>query len=255
MNLLFLGLGNTGISIADRLSKNNNIFYYDVVKKNVAYKYLPLTKLKKSNFDYIIVTLSSISILNRLKLCSKYNTTYDLRKYELVKNKNSLKKIINYLPNSKVIVVSNPVDDIVTFLSKNTNLDVIGFGISLDALRYSNYFKQKINCIGLHGFSVPLKVLKNKTHFLKSYSAVDLKLFNSFKVNGINYDLVSKEFELFFNKLNSDKQNTLYLSKYISKDILGLENISLSLPYFVKKGKVVGLKQIKLTSLEKNLLK
>lgn len=188
-------------------------------------------------------------------MCSKYNTTYDLRKYELVENISSLKKIIDYLLNSKVMVVSNPVDDIVTFLSKNTNLDVIGFGISLDALRYSNYFKQKINCIGLHGFSVPLKVLKNKTHFLKSYSAVDLKLFNSFKVNGINYDLVSKEFELFFNKLNLDKQNTLYLSKYISKDILGIENVSLSLPYFVKNGTVVKLKKIKITNLEKKLLK
>ena len=221
----------------------------------MSFKYLPLSKLKSYNFEYIIITLSAISKIDRLKYSFKCNNTFDLRIYEFNENVKSLKKILKYLPNSKIIIVSNPVDELVTFLSKNTTLDVIGFGISLDALRYSNYFNKKINCIGLHGFSIPLNILKNESSFLKLHSKVDLKLLNYFKKNGINYEVVSNEFKIFFDKLNSNKQNTLYVSKYLLKEALGIKDLSLSLPYQVKDGNILSLKKIKLNTIEKNIIK
>ena len=58
----------------------------------------------------------------------------------------------NISKNTKIIIVTNPVDEITNYLRitlKNNN--IFGFGMDLDARRYSKVLGLPTLCIGTHG--------------------------------------------------------------------------------------------------------
>jgi malate/lactate dehydrogenase len=252
MKLLFIGFGATGIAIANKLDLNNEIYFYDVKKIKSKFKQIKLNDIKNINFDYIIITLSSISKNKRKKLALIYKSTLKMRNEEFISNIKKIARIIPYIKNNKatIIVISNPIDDIITYLTKKISNQVIGFGIALDSKRYSAELNNNIDCIGVHGNSIPLIDLKNKSEYLNLHSIIDEKLYTFISKNGISYSLVANEFYDFFKKFNLNSKTILFLSKYDEK-----YSCSLSLPYYVKQGKIISDKKIRLNKIQKELLK
>ncbi len=260
MNLLFIGFGNTGKSIANKLKsilEIKEIYYFNKNKIVSNYNSLKIKEISNYNIDYCIITLSTMLISKRKKLANS-SSSYELRHKELKDNIKEIKILVPYLKktNAKIIIVSNPIDEIVTYLTPVLkNKEVIGFGVTLDSKRYSKKLNKIVDCIGTHGKAIPLINLKNKNEYHKLHSKIDKQLVLYVAKHGIPYELVTDEFNIWFKKLISKKENTLTISKYITKEIYGLKNVALSLPYFVKNRDIIAPKKLNLTKLEKQLLK
>ena len=168
MKLLFIGFGATGVAIANKLKSNNEIYFYDIKNIKSEFKQIKLNDIKNTDFDYILIILSSISKNKRKKLAMIYKSTLKMRDEEFTDNIKKINKITPHIKNNKstIIVISNPIDKIVDYLTKKLHNQVIGFGMALDSKRYSTELNKNIDCIGLHGNSIPLIDLKNKEEFI-----------------------------------------------------------------------------------------
>ena len=241
MNIVIVGMGNTGKEIVKQFS-NHNIF---PVKKLSDFKKI------KDKIDYVIISFSAISNKERKRLTKKVSTTYELRQAELKKNINELRKMLPYLKqfNCKILVLTNPIDEITNYLRiKLRNKQIFGFGMQLDQRRFSEVYGKNIDCIGLHGKAIPIINGKTLGEYKLLYNKVDKKLFEFVSKKGIPAKLAAREFMKWFDILIGKKEKTIYACYYFG-------GISISRPFIVKNGKVVGVKKLKLNRIEKKLLK
>jgi len=270
MKILIIGCGLTGKAITFNLLKNSKVECIGLYSRTLKSSKALADKLKNSRikilenletikeYDYIIMTLSGISDSSREESFFKSKTTYEIRQMELKYNLGALVGLIDYLKNissiSTIIVVTNPMDEITNYLRiilKNNK--VIGFGLDLDARRYSKLLDKSVYCIGSHGKAIPLIKLSSEKEYKSLYEKTDSELMIYLKKNGIPADVAGEIFSSFFNKLTGDKEEIIHVSAYLKKEFEGIKSISISLPYRVKQGKILGVAKITLNSIEKKI--
>src|SRR3989344_83407 len=270
MKILIIGCGLTGKAITFNLLKNSKLECIGLYSRTLKSSKALADKLKNSRikilenletikeYDYIIMTLSGISDSSREESFFKSKTTYEIRQMELKYNLGALVGLIDYLKNissiSTIIVVTNPMDEITNYLRiilKNNK--VIGFGLDLDARRYSKLLDKSVYCIGSHGKAIPLIKLSSEKEYKSLYEKTDSELMIYLKKNGIPADVAGEIFSSFFNKLTGDKEEIIHVSAYLKKEFEGIKSISISLPYRVKQGKILGVAKITLNSIEKKI--
>ena len=257
MRILVIGYGQTGFQIVKNLSKIktvDEILIFDPLTNNKLIdnktKFLKSLNTNKI-IDYIIISFSSISQSKRKQIYKKYNTSYDVRQSELNSNLNTLKKYIPFLKKiskrSKIIVVTNPMDVLTNYLQiKLKSSNVYGFGMELDAQRYSKELNKTINCIGLHGKAIPILNLKTKKEYIKLEKTIDTKLMTYLKENGTPHEFAGLQFNKFFKELISNKNKKILIS-------CKLVDISISYPFIVNKGNIIKPVNITLNNIEKEL--
>ncbi|MBS3146702.1 hypothetical protein J4471_03320 [Candidatus Woesearchaeota archaeon] len=261
MQILIIGAGLTGGAIASNLVKIKQVktvsLYSRTLKSVKALAFdlrnkkvnilESLTNLRK--FDFIIITLAGISDSTRAESFFKRKTTYEVRQDELKYNIGAIAGIVPYLKKvqsySKIIVVTNPVDEITNYLRitlKNNN--VLGFGLELDAKRYSKIFGRNVYCIGTHGKAIPIINSMSRNEYYLLYKKVDSELMSYIRRNGIPHKLAGEAFLEFFQRLIGQRESVIHVSNYLSRDFFGAKDISISLPYIVKDGKIIRIVEI-----------
>jgi len=259
--ILFIGMGDTAKAITQELLKNKDYsIYFISPNKEIVNGAKQITNEDKIDPSYVVLAFSSISPEDRINLTNKVKTTYDLRHAEFKEN---IKIINSYLPNlkklkenTKIIVISNPIDELTNYLStKLPNKEILGFGMQLDVKRFSSILGKKVDCVGLHGIAVPVINEKSKEKYIKLSKQVDKELFTYVHNKGIPAQFVGKEFSKFLKKLTGNKREVLYLCTKLTKPFGVVKNIAISLPWIVKNNKLVKIKNIKLNQIETDLLK
>ena len=137
-------------------------------------------------------------------------------------NINAIKEYISFLNDSnadRIIIVSNPVDEITNYLCKNVpNKRIFGFGMQLDVNRFSKKLKKKVDCIGVHGKAIPLIDYDSEDKYNKILSDIDRELLAFVKKNGIPHKIAGSEFIKFFNEpilISVANNNKVYIRKVI----------------------------------------
>lgn len=268
MKVLLLGCGMTGGAIALRLAKENsmeliglyNRTFKDALlleKKISSPKVKALEQLYTiSDYDYILVALSGISAADRKDSFFNLENNYQVRQAELKYNIKAVAGLVETLKkaksSSKIIVITNPVEEITNYLRLVLNKkEVFGFGLDLDAKRYSKIIGHKVTCIGTHGKAVPLLNLKSNIEYESIYQKTDEELMKYVRRNGIPYGAAGDAFMEFFSKFNSLKPEVIHISAYIKNSLFGVSGLCISTPWRVKKGKLISMKKIKANKIEK----
>jgi malate/lactate dehydrogenase len=270
MRVLLVGCGRVGRAIARHLIKKlylKNLFLYDRSITNSmrlahdlkSKKVRVVLEIKKvNNPNYVIIALSNQSDTSRLQNFNT-KTTHQARLDELPFNIGEIKQLAKSLKkickNSKIIVVTNPVDEFTNYLRNIMDYnDVVGFGASLDALRYSRYLKKKVLCIGEHGKAIPLLGLKTIKDYENLRREIDRRVVKVMNEEGMTHKMVGKEFSVFFDKLNDRKGTSVLVATYLlKKSFLGVKDIAIAIPFNVKKGKIFQPVDVKVSSLERKL--
>lgn len=268
MNILLIGCGRTGRAIAENLldlkfvdklflysrtTKTSKSLSYDLDNRKV--KVVDEIKALK-NIDYIIITLSGMSDSAREESFFKRKSTYEVRQDELKFNIGAITHLIEDLRTfsnkTSIIVVTNPVDEITNYLRILLNREnILGFGLELDAKRYEKTLGKKVYCIGTHGKAIPLINEKNEKIYNDLSKKVDSALLDYIRNHGIPHKMAGINFREFFEKLNTQEKEVIHVSFYIKKKFLGVEEVSISLPCIVRKGKVLDTAKMKINEIEK----
>jgi len=268
MKILIIGCGRTAKAISEKLIELKNIdefiLYSRTLKsskalaKNLNSKKVTIIEEIKNlkNIDYIIITLSGLTDSARKESMFKSKTTYQVRQDELkfhlgaiIDLKDQLKKIAK---KSTIIIVTNPVDELTNYLRIKLNHPrVLGFGLELDAKRYSNLLGKKVLCIGTHGRAIPIINAKSNKEYDILLNKIDSELLSYIRAHGIPHKAAGDIFYEFFKKLNGNKEEIILVSSYIKKQFAGVKNISISIPFKVKKGKIRGIADINVNEIEK----
>jgi len=257
MKILLIGFGHTGKDIANGLFViGHKIFFISDKKEKSRFKQVSVDSAPK-DIGCIIIVLSTLSDEKRKKITYKVKNTYDLRHSELKGNINAIKEYISFLNDSnadRIIIVSNPVDEITNYLCKNVpNKRIFGFGMQLDVNRFSKKLKKKVDCIGVHGKAIPLIDYDSEDKYNKILSDIDRELLAFVKKNGIPHKIAGSEFIKFFNGLTSKKKNIVYASQYIKRSFLDIKDIAIFLPLIIKDGKIIGIKKLSINNIERRL--
>jgi malate/lactate dehydrogenase len=271
MKILIIGCGKTGAEIARSLvsiPEVEKIYLlskiYDesraLEKELNNHKALAISSMDNleniSSIDYTIIALANIPKEEREKSFHLYKTSHDMRQHELRFNFYGIKHIANSLkphsPKIKFVIVTNPSEEITNYLRHTlNNKNVFGFGTHLDAKRYSKVIGKEVLCLGPHGRAFPLINAKSHDKYDSLLKQVDSELIEHLKKKGIPNEQVGLEFREFFEKLNGKKESILHICSYLHKPFLGVKDISISLPFKVKNGKVLGPAKIKANKIEK----
>lgn len=273
MNILIIGSGRTGQAITQEiltLPQIKKLYVFSRTlksAKNLAdelkdERVIVVENLNSiSTLDYVVITLSGISDEARESSIRLRNTTYELRQDELKYNLGALVGLTPFLKNlpieTKIIVVTNPVDELTNYLYQKIgkDRDIFGFGIQLDQKRFRDYLKQDIVCIGTHGAAIPLIGLGSIEEYKNLSENVDKILFERVRASGIPYNVAGSEFRTFFENLNSSEEKIVPVSYLLRNEFYGLKDIAISLPFIVKEGKILGVSdEIKFNETEKSLL-
>jgi malate/lactate dehydrogenase len=258
MNILLIGFGKTGQEIAKQLNKDKHkIFFISPSKKESKFTQVSLDKTPE-NIDCILITLSTLPHQERVKLNFKVENVYDLIQAELKGNIKSINQYIPFLITIKykfIIVVSNPMDEIVNYLlTKLPNKEIFGFGMQLDVKRFSKSLNKEIDCIGIHNSAIPLIDENSDEKYDLLLNQVDTHLLKFLRLNLMTHKITGKEFANFFEKLTSEKEEIIYVSHYLKQSFCEIKKTAISLPFVIKDAKILGVKQIKLNNLEKERL-
>ncbi len=272
MNVLLIGCGETGSEVAQNIIQLDKISLLGLYSRTTKSSKQLSDKLKNpktvvlenlddlKKYDNVIIVLSGVSDSSRKDSILKRKTTYQVRQDELKYNLGAIASLIPYLKklkeSSNIIVVTNPVDEITNYLrivlgKKN----VLGFGLDLDCKRYSNSLGKSILCVGTHGKAVPIIDANSELVYDSLYKKEDSNLMAYIKRNGIPAKAGGSSFFEFFKKFISNKEELIHISYYLDKDFCGVKDISISLPYYVKNGKLLRVANIKLNEIERKRFK
>jgi|GEM_PF-2709808 len=265
MDILIIGCGRTGKAIVENLNGFkyvDRIFLYSRTSKSVtslvhelhSKKLQAVNNIKSIHPEYTIITLSGMSDSAREESVLTRKTTYEVRQDELKFNLGAIAYLASDLKrlNSKIIVITNPVDEITNYLKiKLDRKDIIGFGMELDAKRYEKFLGRKVMCMGMHGRAIPIIGAKTEEEYDTLLQKVDNELLEYTRKYGIPHKMAGSNFNEFFSKLNGKKKEVIHLSYYLEKPFLGIKDICISLPYNVREGKILGVADMKVNNIEK----
>jgi len=266
MRCLVIGAGGAGKSIIQGLIKIKRVSEVYIMNRTLesskraadeidSLKVKVFKKTRAPFLDYVILTLCAVDMNERIKNILESENTYQVRQRELEKNLFAVKKKLSFfkaLPEkTKIIVVTNPVDGIENYLkNKLPKREIFGFGLQLDANRYSKVLKKSITVIGVHGKSIPLLNLPEEKSYDLLYKKVDEPFLKYIKWNGLPYHIYKKEFKKYFSNLISNKKSLIYTSYFLKNYLNKIFRVSIGFPFYIKKGEVVGMKKIKLNNIE-----
>ena len=200
--ILIYGLGKSGISVYRFLKKENKLFLYDDKKVKIRKKILNYNKLKKINFDYIIISpginIEKCKLSNFLKKnLNKVHTdldifysTYNQNKIITITGTNgkstTVKILYDVLKQQKMDVrlagnIGNPI-----LSEKNIKKKTI-FVIEASSyqLEYSKFFKSNISAIlnispdHLERHKTLNKYVKAKFKLIKNQTKKDYAILNT----------------------------------------------------------------------------
>jgi len=268
MNILLIGCGRTGRAIAEsllELTYVKKVFLYSRTSKSSKALACDLDSNRVEvvdsiylikNLDYAIITLSGMSDSARSESMNKRHTTYEVRQDELKFNIGAigyLLKDLNRLDKkTKIIIVTNPVDEITNYIqSMLPTKTILGFGLELDAKRYEKILGKKVLCIGSHGKAIPLINAKSEKEYSTLLTKTDSELLANIRKHGIPHKLAGAAFKSFFDRLNSTKEEIIHVSSFIKKPVMGIQNISISLPFRVKNGNIIEIAKLQVNEIEK----
>jgi malate/lactate dehydrogenase len=271
MRCLIVGAGGTGKSIARGLIKIKKISKIYIMNRTLESSKKAIKEINSSKteiyvegkslpIDYVILTLCAVSFEERKKNARRSKNTYEIRQKELKINLLAVKDKLPFfrkLPKKvKILVVTNPVDAIENYLKKKLpGRKIFGFGLQLDINRYSKFLKKKIFGVGIHGKIVPSINLKKNKDYNVLYKKVDKSFLDLVRKKGLSYPIYAEEFRKYFQKLISDKKELIYTSANFKKSFCGIRDVSIGLPFYIQKGKILGIKEIKLNLVEQERLK
>ena len=266
MRCLVIGAGGAGKSIIQGLIKIKRVSEVYIMNRTLesskraademdSLKVKVFKKTRVPFLDYVILTLCAVDMNERIKNILESENTYQVRQRELEKNLFAVKKKLSFfkaLPEkTKIIVVTNPVDGIENYLkNKLPKREIFGFGLQLDANRYSKVLKKSITVIGVHGKSIPLLNFPEEKSYDLLYKKVDEPFLKYIKWNGLPYHIYKKEFKKYFSNLISNKKSLIYTSYFLKNYLNKIFRVSIGFPFYIKKGEVVGMKKIKLNNIE-----
>ncbi len=270
MNILLIGCGRTGRAIAEsllELSYTTKVYLYSRTSKSSKALACDLDSNKVEvvehislikNLDYAIITLSGMSDSARAESMNKRHTTYEVRQDELKFNIGAIGYLLKDLNNldkkTKIIIVTNPVDEITNYIqSMLPDRTILGFGLELDAKRYEKLLGKKILCIGSHGKAIPIINAKSEKEYNTLLNKTDSELLTNIRKHGIPHKIAGAVFKNFFDRLNSTKEEIVHVSSYLTKPFCGVKDISISLPFKVKKGNIIGISNIQINDIEKKI--
>lgn len=271
MRCLIIGAGGTGKSVARGISKIKEVSKVYLMNRSYSSSLIAAKEIKSKkieafkegqsiNFDYVIVTLCAVSKDKMKQFMKKSKNGYESRQKELKFNLAAVKEKVPFfkkLPKkTKILLMTNPVDGIENYLKKKLpKREIFGFGLQLDVNRYSKYFGKRIVCIGIHGKTIPLVDLRKDKDYDKLYKKADRPFLKYIRKKGLPYHVYENEFKKYLKKFISRKKELIYTSARLDKSFYGIRGVSIGLPFYVKNGKVVGIKDIKLNKIEEKRLK
>jgi malate/lactate dehydrogenase len=215
MNILLIGCGRTGRAIAESLLELNYVkkmFLYSRTSKsskalahdldNNKVEVIENISLIK-DIDYALITLSGMSDSARAESMNRRSTTYEVRQDELKFNIGAIGYLIKDLNSlskkTKIIVVTNPVDEITNYIqSMLPNRTILGFGLELDAKRYEKILGKKVLCISSHGRAIPLINAKSEKNYDDLLTKTDSELLDNIRKQGIPHKMAGMSFKNFF---------------------------------------------------------
>lgn len=275
MNVLFIGCGRTATSIAKKLIKHDKVRkIYLNSRTNESAEDLKRVLTHSSNKEievnmdlskidipeYIIITLSTMPDKDWKDYVRVCKTNAENRLHELIYNINPIfmqtKILKKFAKDKKIIVVTNPVDVLTNYLKKEGFEKVYGFGMELDAMRYSKLVfsdpDKKVSCVGIHGEALPVVGWGDKCLYDIAYEKMDKKLLEHVRDYGMPYDFCGERFFEFFDKLIGDQEETVMMSTML-QDYEGVSGVCMSVPVNVRQGEVISYVPLILNKIERNL--
>jgi|WetSurMetagenome_2_1015567.scaffolds.fasta_scaffold344225_1 malate/lactate dehydrogenase len=253
MKVAIIGCGPAGEAIASSLDESPMVSVIELNNRSPEKAEALSKKLRKArpvkleelvNPDCVILAASGMSQELRKSAIAESSTCYEARRQELPYNLSSIKLIssrLKRLPRSKIILLTNPVDEMTNYLNMLLNReDVVGFGMELDSARYSKSSGRKTICVGLHGDSVPLMNYSTLQEYQDLMARVDRDILKLAREKGIPYEQTGAIFRNFFERFFSDKKDVLSFSYFLKQSYYGISNVAISLPFEVQNGKVLG---------------
>ena len=267
MKVLLIGCGQTGGAIAFELVKTKYVeklgLYSRTVKSSKALafdlhnsKVSVLENLEDiEKYNYVVIALSGISDSEREKSFKDSRTSYQVRQDELKYNLGAVAGLIPFLKKlprkTGIVVVTNPVDEMTNYLRISLNHQkIFGFGMELDVRRYSKVLGKIISCIGIHGKAVPLINSSSPSSYEEIYRRADNELMDYLRRNGIPHQAAGKVFVEFFSRLTGKKKEVVHVSYFLKQKFCDVKDISISLPFVLERGEVLGIAPIKVNSIE-----
>lgn len=269
MRILLIGTGLTGGAIAHHILQSKKVTQLYLYSRTLKSSQTLAHRLKNTRAlaiehltpsikpDHVIIVLSGMSASARKENLVKSKTSYEYRQNELKYNLGAMTSILSYLrtlpKTTKIIVLTNPVDELTNYLGIILHrADIIGFGLDLDARRYSKLLKKNVYCVGTHGKAIPLINLDSQKKYDTLYKELDSALMAYIRKNGMTHKIVGPVFCEFFAKLIDKKTHTLHLSTYLNTSFYGVKNIAISAPFVVRNGKILGPAKVTLNSIERD---
>ncbi|MDP2666628.1 MAG: NAD(P)-binding domain-containing protein [Candidatus Diapherotrites archaeon] len=267
MHILLIGCGRTGRAIAENLvelKETKELLFYSRTSKSAKGLAADLDSAKVrvlenlsalQKVDYIILSLSGISDSARTESMISRSSTYEVRQDELKFNLGAVADLLRYLKKisskTRIIVVTNPVDEITNYLRLKLNRnDILGFGMELDAKRYEKVLGKKVFCIGTHGKAIPIINSTNEKKYDELAHKTDFELLAFIRAHGIPHKAAGLAFRDFFERLTNAKEQTVQVSGHLYKPFLGVKDLTISLPFIAKKGKLLRIAHFSPNTIE-----
>ena len=269
MDILIIGTGRTGRAIAEHLIDLHHLehlYLYSRTLKSAeslardldSPKAIAIPNTRDKHYDYIVIALGGMSDDARNESIRVRDNTYDLRQDELKYNIGAIAGLIPELKHhsdAKIIVVTNPVDELTNFLIHVLGRkEIYGFGLQLDTQRYVNALGQSVECIGTHGKAIPILGKENRDDYLKLRKDVDDRLFEYVRTSGIPHKAAGHAFKDFLFEISSEHERLVNVCAWIENEFYGIENLAVSLPFIFLKRKAQHPKVQHLSHVEKELL-
>jgi malate/lactate dehydrogenase len=269
MKTLLVGCGATGQAMALKIYDLPFISSLDLYSRSgkTAVSLQNSLKSPKVNaiqsiseiYNLIIVALSGMSSSERWQSFHDRPTTYMVRQDELKFNLGGIIELIPILKKQKkarIIVITNPVDEVTNFLNLRLNRkDIIGFGLELDAVRYGQILNSaQTFCFGTHGKAFPVLNDNVKKHYTDIYNLSDSRVFEFIRRNGMTTEITSNAFRKFILSFYSKDKTICQFTYYVKNNSEYPFGLSYGLPRYVQNGKVLGLVSLNLNKIENSIL-
>lgn len=234
--IIIYGLGQVGANLLFSLSSKRN-YQLGIIEKDINRKESVLADILPLKNDIVDLDNKDLSDYETLILCVGINNndrTSFLKESVLMIDK-IIKEIINHNFKNNLIIISNPVDILTTYISINYSKNfknIASTGTILDSIRYKALTNNNINLLGPHGKdAIVFKSRNVDTDKLK----IALNMGYAISNNGYHSSYgICKACLILLNYLSKEKENSkIILSIYDKK-----YNIAFSHYVYFKNGKL-----------------
>lgn len=281
MKVLIIGTGKIGGYAAFSLLKSKRVQKLVIVGSSLlktsgicqdlkdAYPHkrietIQLNQIDDETFDLTILAFSTL----------KWNPGIDVND-RLIEAKSNIavldeiNKDIGFERLGTIIVVSNPVDILTTYIASRSELaNVIGFGLSIDEKRITQVVNKLFNkdysrvpCIGEHGISIVplLNRLSSREYDAALYDKVKKLSFEATStiIRNVSIPVFGplSEIEVLLDALINEEKKSISASYFLREPLLGESGVAVGLPVKFEKGKIAGYQLPEISESEAQMFK